>query len=161
MAMIPTISPPSASRATIGSLSEMKNFSACFNERRNAGASAPVEPPLWLVLPGAALFGGLAGALFGWAQWLVLRRHAQPAQGWITANAAGWALGLPWSYLAGSLADVSSTPAVAVLYGVLAGALMGLSVALATARALTQLEPLTAHGFTAHGFTAHGFTAHG
>jgi hypothetical protein len=103
---------------------------------------AAVEPPLSLVLLGAALFGGLAGALFGWAQWLVLRAHARPARRWIVANAAGWALGLPWSYLAGSLADVSASLAWAVSCGVLAGALMGLSVALATAYALARLEPM-------------------
>lgn len=107
-----------------------------------SGEAAALEPPLSVVLLGAVLFGGLAGALFGWAQWLVLRAHARPARRWIAANAAGWALGLPWSYLAGSLADVSRSPAWAVGCGVLAGALMGLSVALATAYALARLEPL-------------------
>jgi hypothetical protein len=100
-----------------------------------------IDPPWWLVMAGAALFGALAGALFGCAQWLVLRRHAHGAGRWIMANAVGWALGLPWSYLAGSSTDVSQALLWAVVSAVLAGALMGLAVALATAHALLRLQP--------------------
>jgi len=107
-----------------------------------AASSAPLaEPPLLLVLLLASLFGAAAGALFGLAQWLVLRRHAYDARRWISANAAGWALGLPWSYLAGSSADVSQSLPLALLWGIAAGALMGMSVALFTGRALGRIAP--------------------
>lgn len=104
------------------------------------GVPAP-EPHLVIVLVLASLFGAAAGALFGLAQWLVLRRHAYDARRWISANAIGWALGLPWSYLAGSSADVSGSLPLALLWGVAAGALMGMSVALFTGRALGRIAP--------------------
>lgn len=100
------------------------------------------EPPLWLVLVAAAVFGALAGAAFGFAQWLVLRHHARDATRWIWANALGWALGLPFSYLAGDTADISKSFPLAVLIGTLAGALMGACVAFVTGRALLVLQPL-------------------
>jgi hypothetical protein len=102
------------------------------------------EPAMSLVLSGAALFGGIAGAAFGWAQWRVLRFHADQAYLWIYANAIGWAIGLPWSYLAGGLADVSSSVARMLLVGATAGALMGLSVAVPTGLALRRMPPRVA-----------------
>jgi NAD(P)-dependent dehydrogenase (short-subunit alcohol dehydrogenase family) len=107
----------------------------------STSGAALQEPPLWLTLGFASLFGAAAGALFGLAQWLVLRRHAYDARAWISANSAGWALGLPWSYLAGSSADVGRSLPLAVLWGVAGGALMGLSVALFTGRALLRIAP--------------------
>jgi hypothetical protein len=107
----------------------------------SGGASASLEPPLPWVLAGSALFGAAAGAVFGFAQWLVLRRHAYDARRWISANALGWGIGLPWSYLAGSLADVSRSLAFALLCALIAGTLMGLSVALLTGRALARIQP--------------------
>jgi hypothetical protein len=104
-------------------------------------ADAVWEPAITLVLSGAALFGGIAGAAFGWAQWRVLRLHADQAYLWIYTNAIGWAIGLPWSYLAGSLADVSDSVARMVVVGAVAGALMGLSVAVPTGLALRRMPP--------------------
>lgn len=100
-----------------------------------------IEPPWLLVLVGAAVFGAIAGTAFGWAQWLVLRRHARDARRWISANALGWALGLPWTYVAGSTADLSASVSFAILASTIAGALMGASVAVATGRALSRIEP--------------------
>jgi hypothetical protein len=107
-------------------------------------AAAASEPAMSFVLSGAALFGGIAGAAFGWAQWRVLRLHANQAYLWIYANAIGWTIGLPWSYLAGSLADVSSSVARMVVVGAIAGALMGLSVAVPTGLALRRMPPHSA-----------------
>jgi hypothetical protein len=101
-------------------------------------AGPAAEPPLPLVLAGAALFGALAGAGFGAAQWTALRHHTPDARRWIGANALGWAIGLPWSYLAGASIDGSS-PAQALAIAALAGAAMGLSVAVVTGVALVRL----------------------
>lgn len=106
----------------------------------NLGGTA-WEPPVAVVLSGAAVFGGIAGAAFGWAQWRVLRLHADRAYLWIWTNAIGWAMGLPWSYLAGSLADVSRSVASMIVVGAIAGALMGLSVAVPTGLALRRMPP--------------------
>ena len=102
------------------------------------------EPPLVVVLAAAAVFGAIAGAAFGLAQWLVLRRHAYDARRWIFANALGWATGLPWSFLAGTLGDLSESVPRAVVLGALAGTLMGASVALVTGHALSRIQPLEA-----------------
>ena len=107
----------------------------------NPGGTA-WEPPVAVVLSGAAVFGGIAGAAFGWAQWRVLRLHADHAYLWIWTNAIGSAIGLPWElYLAGSLADVSRSVASMVVVGAIAGALMGLSVAVPTGLALRRMPP--------------------
>jgi hypothetical protein len=108
-----------------------------------SSGEAYAEPALAVILAGAAVFGALAGAAFGLAQWLVLRRHAHDARRWIWANSLGWALGLPWSYLAGSTISVSDSLLVAIIVGSIAGALMGASVALVTGRALARIRPLT------------------
>lgn len=106
----------------------------------SATSSDGVEPSMLLMLLGAAMFGAVAGCAFGFAQWLVLRRHTRRAASWIWANALGWALGLPWSYVAGSAASVSESVPISVLIGALAGALMGASVALVTAQALRHMR---------------------
>jgi hypothetical protein len=107
----------------------------------DATAEAPVvEPPLALVLFFAAIFGAAAGALFGLAQGIVLRRHAKRALPvWVAGNAAGWGIGLPFTYLAGSL-DLASAGAAAAVGGA-SGLAMGLAVAAATGIALGALPP--------------------
>ncbi len=105
-----------------------------------AGAQAsrpmPSEPSLPTALALAVAFGAVVGAIFGAAQWLVLRRHARGVWRWIVGNAIGWAAGLPWAYAAGATTDISRATGVAIAVGVLAGALMGLIVAIATSIAL-------------------------
>lgn len=114
-----------------------------FATPHDTGAGSNWEPPLALILAGAAVFGAIAGAVFGFAQWIVLRHHALNARKWITANALGWAVGLPWSYLAGSIGDVTRSVPWTIGIGIVAGALMGASVALATGRALVGMISLT------------------
>jgi uncharacterized integral membrane protein len=107
-----------------------------------AGAGAAWEPPAVLILAGAAGFGAVIGAAFGLAQWLVLRRHARGAARWIPANALGWAMGLPWAFVAGNLGDLTASVPLAVALSALAGLLMGLSVAVVTGLALRRIQPL-------------------
>ena len=70
-----------------------------------------------VVLAFAVALGAGAGALFGLAQGWVLRGHAPRWRLWIAANAVGWAVGLPFTYLAGGL-DLQSP----VLVGLAGGA---------------------------------------
>jgi hypothetical protein len=107
-----------------------------------ATSDSPWEPPLLVVLAGAVVFGAMAGAIFGFAQWLVLRRHATNARQWIAANSIGWAIGLPWSFLAGSVADISISVTRAVVIAIIAGGLMGASVAVPTGFALKRMTAL-------------------
>jgi hypothetical protein len=40
--------------------------------------------------------GMVLGSIFGFAQWLVLRRHVRRARLWMHANALAWLSGGPW-----------------------------------------------------------------
>lgn len=86
------------------------------------------EPPLAQVLLFAALFGVLAGALFGAAQAFVLARAAHKVWWWIAANAAGWMVALPAIYLAASQGDPEAALWNAIAYGVAGGLVAGLLV---------------------------------
>jgi hypothetical protein len=116
------------------------------SEPAPAGAQAAWEPPMVLILAGAAGFGAAIGAAFGFAQWLVLRQHAHGATRWIAANALGWALGLPWAFVAGNLGDLTRSVPLAVALGAMAGLLMGLSVAVVTGLALRRIRPIERRG---------------
>ena len=85
-------------------------------------------------------FGALAGALFGAAQGAVLARHVRGVARWIGGNALGWAMGLPLSYLAASMAG-AHTPGWQMLgMSAMAGAGMGLFVSLPTYLAMQKME---------------------
>jgi hypothetical protein len=43
----------------------------------SAGGGAARDPPMVLILAGAAGFGAVIGAAFGFVQWFVLRRHVR------------------------------------------------------------------------------------
>ena len=49
------------------------------------------DPEFWHLFPIVALL--IAGAIFGLAQWLLLRRTFQGTVSWLLANTFGWALG--------------------------------------------------------------------
>jgi hypothetical protein len=104
-------------------------------------SAGPAEPSFFFVIAASVVFGAMAGALFGFAQWLAVRSHARSASRWIGANALGWALGLPWSFAAGALGDLGVSVPLAVAIAVAGGALMGASVAVATGLALRRIEP--------------------
>lgn len=106
-------------------------------------AAAPgAGPSTGTVVLFAMGFGAVAGALFGLVQTRVLKEHVRGTRWWVLGSALGWSLGLPFSYLAGSL-DVSAV-ALQALAAAAAGALMGLSVAFGTWLGLRRLEPLEA-----------------
>lgn len=90
----------------------------------------------------AAMFGVIAGLLFGSAQTLVLRGVAHRSYWWIGANAIGWGLALPCIYIAssvgsaqpGSLEIAFRGLVGGVASGVVLGAVTGLSFRLMPAR---------------------------
>lgn len=97
-----------------------------------------MSPALTALL--AASFGLVAGAVFGGAQWLALRRHAQKAGWWLIGNALGWAAALVWTYLAASLIPPGLPLAVVVTTGGAAGLLAGLPVGVITGFFLLRLQ---------------------
>jgi hypothetical protein len=70
----------------------------------------------------AAAMGVVLGPLLGWAQWLVLRRHARGAGRWVWANAAAWAVGMPIVFAGAGQAPPAGPLAVPFVLAVLAAA---------------------------------------
>ncbi len=82
-----------------------------------------------LVFAGLSIGMGLVlGALFGWFQWFSLRKYAERAHHWITANALGWGAGLGWIYLFASLPEAESPLWFNIAMGIFGGILAGFSV---------------------------------
>lgn len=82
----------------------------------------------------AALLGAIGGPILALFQWRVLRHYLTGASGWLAANAAAWALGMPLVFLAADAAMASAsrtmqvTAAAALLTaaGAVVGAVHGL-----------------------------------
>jgi hypothetical protein len=110
-----------------------------------SGADAPpaTDPGLLVTLLAASALGLALGALFGAFQWIALRRHVRRGGSWIAANAIAWALALPWSFVAGGSIAAASSPVLAVSGAALAGAAMGLTVALVTGLFLRRMTRAT------------------
>ena len=97
------------------------------------------EPPWLVVTLAAAALGVLVGAIFGVAQWTVLRHHVAGAGRWIVANAAAWAVGIAVAF-GGIGAVPNDAPLVAfILAGMATGAVMALLPAFATGITLQRL----------------------
>mgnify|MGYP005848552369 CR=1 FL=1 len=99
------------------------------------------EPGILATYAFASVFGALIGALFGAAQWCVLRRHVAHAWRWIAGNTLGWALGLPATYVAGALIEADT--GVPEIFAIATGAavLMGLGVSVGTWWSMRTLRP--------------------
>jgi hypothetical protein len=106
-----------------------------------APTSSNSEPSTLLLLLGSCVGGAVLGAIFGAIQRHVLRAHAEGTWRWILSNAAGWAVALPLSYLAGSSEFAARSAGFALATAVIAGTFMGALVALATAVALRTMPP--------------------
>lgn len=89
----------------------------------------------------ALAMGLMLGAVFGFGQWLVLRRHANHSARWITANALGWALAMLLIFAAASVPGQHT--AVGLLWGIYitAGLLAGLSVGIITGLFFKHIPP--------------------
>ncbi|HSF41405.1 MAG TPA: hypothetical protein VLT87_16520 [Thermoanaerobaculia bacterium] len=82
----------------------------------------PPEPGAATVYGLAALLGAMAGLILALFQWWVLRRHLSGAGGWLAANAAAWALGMPLVFLGADLASRGGP--IPVVAGILAATLL-------------------------------------
>jgi hypothetical protein len=100
------------------------------------------QPPLPVIAFISAGFGLAAGALFGGAQWLVLRRQVRGGWRWIAGNALGWAVAVPWISVAAALPSEHAAWQRIVGLGVAAGVLAGASVGAVTGVVLLRLRPL-------------------
>jgi hypothetical protein len=108
------------------------------------GDAGGAEPTLPQVLLLAALLGSGAGALFGVAQWVVLRRHAARATRWIGIHVPGWAFAMAAIFL-GTSVPGRSWPAWAIaVSGALGGALGGALLGAVTGLVVRDLRPITA-----------------
>jgi MFS family permease len=103
-----------------------------------AGASAPAVlaggggsgPPWIVVYGGAAVLGGVMGAVLGAAQALLLRGRVRTPRRWVDANALAWAPAMMVIFL-GATTPAADWPALAVtglgaVTGLTGGAVLGL-----------------------------------
>ena len=98
------------------------------------GLSAQMQLAIWIP-------GGIVILLsIGTAQAIVLRGIVDKPQRWIAANAAGWLLGLPWTFALPAMLPETAAIAVWVATFIIAGILMGLTVGLVTGYTLVRFE---------------------
>jgi len=90
------------------------------------GLSAAAQIAIWL--PASVLILLSIGTAQSW----VLREVINQPQRWITANVAGWLLGLPWTFILPALLPEGAPVSVWISAFLIAGALMGLTVGLVT-----------------------------
>jgi hypothetical protein len=126
--------------AFLGWLAGMLPSTLIVDTARAPAATGPdldQSPGAFLALAaGAGLF---VGALFGWLQWVELRRHVRRAGRWVLANAIGWAVALTWIYVAAPWPDAETPTGVVIASGLVGGTLAGLSLGLVTGLFLQRL----------------------
>lgn len=106
--------------------------------------TAAAQPPEFSPAQTAGLalgFGLAVRAVFGFAQWVVLRRYARRAGRWVVGNALGWGAVLPWIFLAASLPQPGPALPLILPLGASAGLLSGLSIGAVTGTFLLGIEP--------------------
>lgn len=96
--------------------------------------SALVQVSLWIPA------GILILLSIGSAQAYVLREVTARPGRWVTANAVGWLLGLPWTFVLPALLPENAPLIVWIGTFFLAGVLMGATVGVATGRVLVGLR---------------------
>jgi uncharacterized integral membrane protein len=108
------------------------------NQETAAAQAQPDLPLVWTIIF-AALMGLIVGAIFGAAQWFVLRRFVKNAGLWIIGNAVGWSVALIWIFIAASLPDEETSLANVLILGGIGGLLSGLSVGAVTGYFLLRI----------------------
>jgi hypothetical protein len=92
-----------------------------------------------VIIAGALVLAPVLLNTIGVAQWLILRRHVERSDLWITANALGWLAGLPAVFIA-MMAIPNDTPVAArAAAGVVGAVAMGGIVAGVTGAALVRI----------------------
>jgi hypothetical protein len=97
------------------------------------------EPSRVMIVFLAAGSGIVLGAVFGFFQWLELRRHTMGASWWIVANTVAWIVGLVVIYLGASLPGSDTAIGTVVLIGAVSGLVAGLLVGAITGIFLVRL----------------------
>ena len=103
-------------------------------------ASPPPEFSSALIALLAAGAGVVLGALFGFCQWLELRKHVAHATRWILANSFAWTIGLAIIYLGASTPEAQTPLVTVIIIGTVSGLLAGLSVGAVTGSFLIKLK---------------------
>lgn len=103
------------------------------------GNGTIAEPPLETMMIIVAIFGAVAGAAFGFAQWLVLHRHVERATIWIWANVCGWAPAMTVIYFGATLPSDQWPTWAVVATGATTGILAGLVIGAVTGVGLLRL----------------------
>jgi hypothetical protein len=106
---------------------------------RMGDSAGTAEPTLPMLLGGAAVIGGLAGAILAVPQWLVLRRLVARAGWWVPAHVLGWALGMLVAFVGVAAIGEQTPPLVAAGIGATTGLVMGALVAAMTGLAVAWL----------------------
>lgn len=104
-----------------------------------AGGETIPEPSPLMIMIFAALFGAVAGVVFGFAQWLVLRRQTKQGTIWIWVNAVGWALAMSVICLGASLPTAEWPIAAVIVDGAVTGMAAGLAIGGVTGTGLVWL----------------------
>jgi hypothetical protein len=104
----------------------------------DTGPPAP-DPPLALLIAGAAAIGAALGVLMGLAQALTARGALVPGR-WAVVNALGWMPAMVAIFLPATFIAPTASLAQVALIGSLAGAVAGLCLGLVTATALPETE---------------------
>lgn len=121
----------------------------------SAGSASPVlagdepgagEPPLALVLLGAAGLGALMGLLLGYAQSTALRSAVRRPGRWVTANTVAWVVVMPAIFLGASRPDADWSPGSVILFGLLTGILAGMMLGVFTGMWFRGLETIPKEG---------------
>lgn len=98
------------------------------------GISPITQIAIWIPAGVLILFS------IGIAQAVVLRDFIEQPRRWVTVNALGWLLGLPWTFILPAMVPEDAPVIVWISTFILAGVLMGLTVGAVTGRLLMELK---------------------
>ena len=104
-----------------------------------AGQDSGVQPPLWLVVLGAAALGAAMGVVLGSAQAIALRGAVAGARRWIPVNALAWSAAMVVIFLGATFPTAEWPTLQVVLLGTGTGVLAGVVLGLLTARQVVVL----------------------
>ena len=111
-----------------------------------AGDDSGAQPPLVLVLLGAAGLGAVMGALLGAAQASALRHRVRHPWRWVVGSTVGWTAAMPVIFLGATGAGATWPWWVVVPFGTVTGVSAGLVLGVVTGPFLDTLdEPGSSH----------------
>lgn len=99
---------------------------------QNASMENQTDLPLILLVVFVASMGLFVGAIFGFAQWNVLRCFARKAWLWIIGNSIGWAVALIWIFFVASIPGDETSLTIILVLGAIGGLFSELSVGIIT-----------------------------